>query len=150
MFEAREQWGEQGGEHKITRGKLSVLRMVGKRVRIHLSWSFQTLQDSTIPLIGLSNEIKLGKWFLQRGCSRSEVMGWEGAQGEGNLFPENSYEGFFHALLTLQSQRRRGRPALWTQGGMGPFLHPPKGSYGGHRGSAWGAPLPRDWGMALH
>lgn len=125
MFEAREQWGEQGGEHKITRGKLSVLRMVGKRVRIHLSWSFQTLQDSTITLIGLSNEIKLGKWFLQHGCSRSEVTGWEGAQGGGNLFPENSYEGFFMPSLHSKAKGEGGDRHCGLRVGWDPsFTHP--------------------------
>lgn len=65
--EGGEQWGQQGGKHRITCGELSVLRVVGNRARIHLSWSCQTLQDSKIILMSFSSEIKLGEWLLQCG-----------------------------------------------------------------------------------
>lgn len=73
----------------------------------------------------LSNEIKLGKWFLQRGCSRSKVTGWEGPQGGGNLFPENSYEGFFTPSLHSKAKGEGEDQHCGLRVGWDPsFTHP--------------------------
>lgn len=148
--EGREQWREQGGKHRITRGEFSVLRVVGNRARIHLFWPCQTLQDPKIILMSFSSERKLEKWLLQCGCSRSKVMGRRKDRGELICFLKIPVRDLSRPPSHSKGEGRGGDQHCRLRVGWDPsFTHPraAKGDRGQHLG---GGPLLRDWGMALH